>query len=49
MDLPEQFPIDITHPAWVTSIGTLISYGLILFALFVGIFIVPYLVFTLLL
>jgi hypothetical protein len=42
--LPEQFD----HPAWLTGIGTLLGYGIILVALFVALFVVPYLIFTLL-
>jgi len=35
------------HPAWLTAAGTLASYGLILVFLFVLLFVLPYLVFTL--
>lgn len=34
------------HPSWVTAVGTLVSYGLILVAMFVALFVVPYLLFT---
>jgi hypothetical protein len=40
MDTIEQFD----HPAWLTTAGTLVSYGLILLLLFVLLFLVPYLV-----
>lgn len=36
------------HPAWVTGIATAIGYGIILTVLFIALFVVPYLVFTLL-
>ena len=42
--LPEPFD----HPAWLTGVGTLVAYGLILMVLFVALFVVPYLLFTLL-
>jgi hypothetical protein len=42
--LPEPFD----HPAWLTGVGTAVAYGLILLVLFVALFVVPYLVFTLL-
>jgi hypothetical protein len=42
--LPEPFD----HPAWLTGVGTLVAYGLILVVLFVALFVVPYLLFTLL-
>ena len=41
-----ELPVDVTHPAWVTSISTLVSYGLILALLLVVVFLVPYLVFA---
>jgi len=41
-----ELPVDLTHPAWVTSIGTLVSYGLILALLTVAVFLVPYLIFA---
>jgi hypothetical protein len=40
MDL-EQFD----HPSWFTAAGTLVSYTVILVAMFVLLFVVPYLVF----
>mgnify|MGYP000580874234 CR=1 FL=1 len=36
----------LDHPAWVAAAGTLVSYGLVLLALFVLLFVVPYLVFV---
>jgi hypothetical protein len=42
--LPDRFD----HPAWLTGVGTLVGYGLILFVLFVAMFLVPYLVFAVL-
>jgi len=42
--LPDQFD----HPAWMTGLGTAVGYGLILVVLFVALFIVPFLVFTVL-
>jgi len=42
--LPEPFD----HPAWLTGAGTVAGYGLILLVLFVALFVVPYLLFTLL-
>jgi hypothetical protein len=32
------------HPAWLTAGATLVSYGLVLFVLFLLLFVVPYLV-----
>ncbi|WP_272949835.1 hypothetical protein [Haloglomus irregulare] len=40
MDL-EQFD----HPSWFTAAGTLVSYTVILVAMFILLFVVPYLVF----
>lgn len=34
------------HPTWFTAAGTLISYTVILVAMFVLLFVVPYLIFT---
>jgi len=42
--LPEPFD----HPAWLTGAGTVAGYGVILLVLFVALFVVPYLLFTLL-
>jgi hypothetical protein len=42
--LPERFD----HPAWLTGAGTVVGYGLILLVLFVALFAVPYLVFSVL-
>lgn len=33
------------HPSWFTAAGTLVSYAVILVAMFVLLFVVPYLVF----
>lgn len=41
MDVP-----DLTHPAWLTSIGTLVGYGVILGILTLFIFVIPTLVFA---
>jgi hypothetical protein len=41
MDLQE-----FDHPTWFTAAGTLVSYTVILVAMFVLLFVVPYLVFT---
>jgi hypothetical protein len=41
--LPDRFD----HPAWLTGVGTAVSYGLILLVLFVALFVVPLLVFML--
>lgn len=35
------------HPTWLTAVGTVASYGLILFVLFVLLFVVPVLLFWL--
>jgi hypothetical protein len=40
MDL-EQFD----HPSWFTAAGTLVSYTVILVAMFVLLFVVPYVIF----
>lgn len=44
MDLP----VDITHPAWVTSAATLVGYSLILVLLTLTVFLIPFLFFWLL-
>lgn len=36
------------HPAWLTVAGTFVGYGVILLAMTVVLFLVPYLVFTVL-
>lgn len=41
-----ELPIDITHPASVTGVSTIIGYGLILVILAVLFFLLPYLVFV---
>jgi len=33
------------HPAWETGIATAIGYGIILVAMFVALFVIPFLVF----
>lgn len=33
------------HPSWFTAAGTLVSYTVILVAMFILLFVVPYLVF----
>lgn len=38
----------LDHPAWRTAIATVLAYGVILVVLFVGLFVLPYLLFTLL-
>ncbi|WP_185715505.1 hypothetical protein [Halocatena pleomorpha] len=35
------------HPSWLTAVGTLAGYGLVLLVLFVALFVLPYLLFTL--
>jgi hypothetical protein len=35
------------HPAWLTAGGTLVGYGLILAFMFVLLFVVPFLLFSL--
>jgi hypothetical protein len=42
----DALPIDITHPAWLTTISTVISYTLILGLMFALIFVVPFLIFS---
>lgn len=37
---------DYDHPSWVTAVGTFVSYGAILLAMFLLLFLVPFLVFT---
>ncbi|WP_436923930.1 hypothetical protein [Halosimplex amylolyticum] len=34
------------HPAWITAVGTLASYGLILLVMFLALFVVPFFVYT---
>jgi hypothetical protein len=36
---------EFTHPAWRVALGTAASYGVVLVALFVVLFVVPYLLF----
>ncbi|EMA38885.1 hypothetical protein [Halococcus hamelinensis] len=36
------------HPSWLTAVGTLVAYGIILLLLTVVLFVVPYLVFLVL-
>lgn len=38
----------VTHPAWGTAIWTAVGYAVILLVLFIGLFVVPYLLFSLL-
>lgn len=44
MALPERFAT-YEHPSWLTAVATALSYGLILVAMTVALFVVPYLVF----
>lgn len=44
MDLPARFA-EYEHPTWLTAVATALSYGLILVAMTVVLFVVPYLVF----
>ena len=39
---------EFDHPAWVSAVGTVAGYVLILVVLFVGLFLLPWLLFTLL-
>jgi hypothetical protein len=43
-----ELPIDIKHPAWITSISTVISYSLGLMLLTALVFGIPYVIFLLL-
>lgn len=36
---------DLDHPTWTTAVGTFVSYGAILLAMFLVLFVVPYLIF----
>ena len=36
---------DLDHPAWLTGLATVIGYVGIVAVLFVGLFVIPYLVF----
>lgn len=36
----------LAHPAWRTAVGTGLGYGVILLVLFLGLFILPYLLFS---
>ena len=40
VSLPEPFD----HPSWLTAVWTFVSYGVVLFVLFLVLFVVPYLV-----
>ena len=33
---------DFSHPSWTTAFGTFVSYGLVLAAMFVLLFVVPF-------
>ncbi|MCG1002568.1 MULTISPECIES: hypothetical protein [Halobacterium] len=37
---------DFDHPSWVTALATFASYGLVLLAVTVLLFVVPYALFT---
>ena len=37
---------DFEHPSWVTALATFASYGLVLLAMTILLFLVPYAVFT---
>ncbi|MCD2201173.1 hypothetical protein LPA44_14940 [Halobacterium sp. KA-4] len=37
---------DFDHPSWVTAMATFASYGLVLLAMTVLLFLVPYAIFT---
>lgn len=39
-------PADFDHPSWLTAFGTLAGYGVILLAMFLVLFVVPYAVFV---
>ncbi|WP_435178980.1 hypothetical protein [Halorussus sp. AFM4] len=39
-------PADHDHPSWTTALGTFAGYGLILLAMFVALFLLPYAVFV---
>lgn len=39
-------PGGLDHPSWTTAVGTVVGFGLVLAALFVALFVVPYLVFV---
>ncbi|MFD1512157.1 hypothetical protein [Halomarina rubra] len=45
MELPQRFA-EYEHPTWLTAVATALSYGLILAAMTVVLFVVPYLLFT---
>ena len=44
-----ELPVDFGHPAWVTALATVVSYSLILAVLTAAVFVIPYLVFSVLL
>ena len=35
-------PADFDHPSWLTALGTIVGYGLILVVMTVLLFLVPY-------
>lgn len=39
-------PADLDHPSWLTALGTLAGYGVILLAMFFLLFLVPYAIFV---
>jgi hypothetical protein len=42
MNVTEQFD----HPAWLTVLGTVVGYGVILFVMFLALFVLPFFVYT---
>jgi hypothetical protein len=39
-------PADFDHPSWLTALGTLAGYGVILLVMTVLLFLIPYAIFT---
>ena len=39
-------PADFDHPSWLTALGTFAGYGVILLAMFLVLFLVPYAIFV---
>lgn len=43
-----ELPVDINHPAFLTGVGTIVGYGLMLIVLTAVVFGIPFLIFSLL-
>jgi hypothetical protein len=44
--MPVSVPEPLDHDAFQTALGTVVAYGLILFAMFIVLFVLPFLLFS---